>query len=142
MFERVTKRVRAARRREGDEHPGAGSIRRAGQGFEASGLVVTALSLAFNAEELVLHVSAVWIQAADDLTVMQQQDPISHSGHLIKMLAGHQDRDSVFTGARPQQLADPYHPKRVEAVAGFIQNQHIWLMNQCHSDPKTLPIAQ
>jgi hypothetical protein len=86
---------------------------------------VTDLSLAFNAEELVLHVSALRIQAAEDLTVMQQHDPVSHSGHLIKMLAGHQDRDSVFTGARPEQLVDPYYSQRVEAVAGFIQNQHI-----------------
>ena len=74
--------------------------------------------------------------------MMQQHDPISHPGHLIEMLAGHQDRDSVFTGAHPQQLADPYHPKRVEAVAGFIQNQHIRPMNQGHRDPETLPIAQ
>jgi hypothetical protein len=93
-------------------------------------------------EELVLHISAMRIQPAEDLTMMQQQNPISHPSHLIQMLAGHQDRNSVFTGPHPQQLTDPDHPQRVEAVAGFIQNQHIRPMNQRHGEPKTVPIAQ
>jgi hypothetical protein len=58
------------------------------------------------------------------------------------MLARHQDGDSVFAGSRPQQLADPYHAKRVEAVAGFIEDQHIRPMNPGHGDPKTLPIPE
>jgi hypothetical protein len=103
---------------------------------------VTALSLAFNAEELVLHVSALRIQPAEDPAMMQQHYPISHQGHLIQMLAGPQDRDSVLTGAHSQQLAHPYDPQRVEAVAGFIQNQHIRPMNQGHSDPEPLSVAQ
>src|SRR5512133_3837268 len=82
------------------------------------------------------------IEAADDPPVMQQQDPMSHPGHLIEMLAGHQDRDSVLAGTHPQQLADPDHAKWVEAVAGFIENQHIRSMNKGHGEPKTLPIAQ
>jgi len=89
----------------------------------------------------VLYVSAIRIEAAEDLTVMQQQDAISHPSHLIEMLAGYQDGGSVFTGAHPQQLPDPYHPQRVEAVAGFIEDQHVRPMNQRHGDPKTLPIA-
>jgi hypothetical protein len=61
-------------------------IRRAGQGFEASGLIVTALSLAFNAEELVLHVSALQIQAAEDPTMMQQHYPIRPSIGVVATL--------------------------------------------------------
>ena len=89
-----------------------------------------------------LHINAMRIETADDPTMMQQEDPISHPGHLIQMLAGHQHRDSVVAGPDPQQLADPNHPQRVEAVAGFIQNQHIRPMHQCHRETETLPIAQ
>jgi hypothetical protein len=59
----------------------------------------------------VLHISAVRIQAAEDLAMMQQQDPISHPGHLIQMLAGHQDGDSVFAGARPQPRSKQFYSR-------------------------------
>ena len=47
---------------------------------------MTALSLAFNAEELVLHVSALRIQAAEDPTMMQQHYPIRPSIGVVATL--------------------------------------------------------
>ena len=75
-------------------------------GQRSSRLLLGPVGLEYPLEELMLHVSAMRIQPAEDPAMMQQHDPISYPGHLIQMLAGQQDRDPVLTGAHPQQLAE------------------------------------
>jgi hypothetical protein len=73
------------------------------------------------------------IEPAEDPAMMQQHDPICHPGHLIQMLTGHQNRDSVFTGAHPQQLCRPCRDSR----GGRQPEQD----RPCREERKTFPLA-
>ena len=92
-------------------------------------------------EERPFDVDAVRIQGADQAPVGQHTDPVGDPGHLVQVVAGHQNA-GPSCGPSQQGLAQRDDPGRVEGIGRLVEHDEVGTVLQGRRQPESLLVAQ
>ena len=92
-------------------------------------------------EEGAFEIAAGRVEVTDESAGVHDHDPVRDPGDLVEVVAADQDR-GAGRGAFEQGVAQDEHARRIEGVAGLIQDNESGCVLESRGEADALPVAK